>query len=266
MNIINTHKDLPIAFLGDIHDKWNVINNKIKQYQLDNLIIFQLGDFGVGFNYNDPRMPGKERTRLIELNKFLKRRKIFLYVVRGNHDNPIFFDGTHNFTNVIFMQDYDVVEVGERRIVGIGGATSVDRKPNNLIIDYRGKAWPGRRKDISWWPNEKVVYNEEKIRKLFGINIIIAHTAPDFAYPLTFDKTGVNKWIDGGDPELETELPVERALMTKIFNEIDKHNAITHFVYGHFHQTKIEKRGLVNLWLLDVDEFRELRIERDVYQ
>ena len=67
-------------------------------------IIFSCGDFGVGFGYNNPREEKKEHKKLSILNDFLNKRNIFLYVVRGNHDNPIFYDGNHNFSNIIFMQ------------------------------------------------------------------------------------------------------------------------------------------------------------------
>ena len=149
MKIIAKHIDLPVAAVGDIHGDLGFIRDKINNYQLENTIIFLAGDFGVGFRYNDPREPAKEKKRLTLFNSSLKKRNIFLYVVRGNHDNPTFFDGNHNFTNLIFMQDYDVVDVGETLYLGIGGATSVDRKPNHHFKDDRGKNHPGRKDGVN---------------------------------------------------------------------------------------------------------------------
>ena len=258
---IAKHIDMPIAVIGDVHEEWGLIKDKIKYYTLQDAILFQAGDFGVGFKYNDPREPGKERKRLLELNKFLKKRNIFLYVVRGNHDNPMFFDGNHNFTNIIFMQDYDVVEVGEHRILGIGGATSVDRKPNYKFKDYRGKDWPGRKEGIDWWPNEKIIYDEEKLNNLYGIDVVVTHTAPDFVYPLILGET-VIKWCTC-DPELKDELTAERELVAKIYKKLDEFNCIKFFFYGHFHKSHFEKNGLTTFRLLDIGEFREVRFEKE---
>lgn len=262
MNVIAKHIDLPVAVIGDIHDKFEVITNKIRQYQLSDAILFQAGDFGVGFNYNNPVIPRKENKRLKDLNNKLFKERIFLYVVRGNHDNPMFYDGKHNLTNIVFMQDYDIVEVGDFSYLGIGGATSVDRKRNNLIKDYRGKDYPGRREGVDWWPGaEKIVYDEDKLATIAGVDVVITHTCPDFAYPPTKSE-GLNKWF-ACDPELEGELIEERIVTTKIYNKLNEMNCIKFWYYGHFHQTKKEKHGVTEFCLLDVDEFREVKIFKE---
>lgn len=261
MNIIAKHDDIVIAAIGDIHEDYSLLQHKINYYHLTDACLFVCGDFGVGLGYNDIRESKKERKRLFELNKFLKKRNIFLYVVRGNHDNTVFFDGKHNFTNLIFMQDYDVVEIGEYTILGIGGATSVDRKPNHNFKDYRGKNHPGRKEGISWWPDEKVVYDEEKIKKIAGVDVIIAHTAPDFVHPFIFSET-IKKWIEC-DKELEVELIEERALMTKIYNKLDEINLIKHFIYGHFHHSNLELYNNTKFKLLDIGEFYGITFKRE---
>ncbi len=261
MNIIATYKDLPIAVIGDIHGDFRLLRDKINYYQLENICLFLAGDFGCGFGHNDPREPKKEQRRLSELNDFLKKRKIFLYVIHGNHDSPDFFDGNHNFSNLIFMQDYDIVEIGEYKILGIGGATSVDRKPNHHFKDYRGHNHPGRVEGVSWWKDEKVVYNEEKLANLAGIDVAITHTAPDFVYPPVLGGP-VWKWCDC-DPELKNELIAERALMSKIFNKLDEINMIKYFVYGHFHASHIEKINTTIFKLLDIGEIYEIKFKKE---
>jgi DNA repair exonuclease SbcCD nuclease subunit len=257
MTEIAKHIDMPIAVIGDVHGEWGLIRDKIKYYDLQDACVFQAGDFGVGFRYNDPREPRKERKRLLELNNFLKKRNIFLYVVRGNHDNPMFFDGNHNFTNIIFMQDYDVIEIGEHRILGIGGATSVDRKPSYIFKDDRGKDWPGRKEGVHWWPNEKIIYDEEKLNNLYGIDIVVTHTAPDFVYPPVIGGT-VLKWC-ACDQELKEELIAERELITKIYRKLDEINLIKFWYFGHFHQTNTQKHEMTKFCLLDIGEFREVK-------
>lgn len=262
MNIIAKHNDIPIGVIGDIHGDFGLIRDKIKYYNLEGILLFQAGDFGVGFNYNNPREPRKEKKRLQDLNVFLKKRKIFLYVVSGNHDNPLFFDGNHNFTNLIFMQNYDVVEAGEHKILGIGGATSVDRKPNHHFKDYRGHDYPGRRENINWWPGaEKIVYNEEKLATIAGVDVVITHTAPDFVYPPVLGTT-VLKWCDC-DPELKDELIAERKLVTEIYKKLDEINFITWWCFAHFHQSNYQTYNITKFKLLDIGEFTEIKFNKE---
>jgi predicted phosphodiesterase len=259
MNIINKHKEYVISFLGDIHGNFDIINQKIKRYDLNKSIIFQCGDFGVGFNYNNPRSEAKEHKRLLILNSYLKKRDIYLYVIRGNHDNPVFFDGKHNYTNIIFMQDYDIVDVDDVRVLGIGGAVSVDRMPNEYIMSTWGRgSWEGRKKDIDWWVNEGVVYDEEKIKNIFGVNIVFAHTCPDFAYPVGMDYKNLNLWFKC-DKNLKEDLIKERKTMSKIFKDLDKYNPLEYYIYGHYHQTNTENINGTKFCLLDIDELREIK-------
>jgi UDP-2,3-diacylglucosamine pyrophosphatase LpxH len=250
-------ENFAMGFMGAIHGEFNVFRNKIKYYNVENSVIFQLGDFGVGFNYGDIKSQKKENRVLIELNCFLKKRNVFLFVVRGNHDNPMFFDGNHNLPNITFMQDYDTVEVGDYKILAIGGATSVDRKENYNFKDYMGKNYPGRKEGVSWWPNEKVVYNHEKLSFITNVDIVISHTAPHFVHPPTLNND-VMKWVDC-DPDLKNELLEERNKMAEIYRKIDEINFVKFWFYAHFHQTKTEKYQLTTFYLLDIAEFRELR-------
>lgn len=268
MNIIAKHNDLPFGVFGDIHGEthtprlhWGLIRGKIAKYQLENIICFVAGDFGVGFKYNDNREPRKEKVRLLDFNQFLKKLNIFLYVVRGNHDSPNFFDGNHNFSNIIFMQDYDVVEIGEYSILGIGGATSVDRKPNHHFKDFKGENHPGRRENINWWPNEKVVYDEEKLNAIAGIDVVITHTCPDFIYPPMLGGD-VWKWCDC-DPELKNELIEERELMGRIYNKLNETSVIKEFIYGHFHQSNLQIYNNTKFKLLDIGEFHEVILKKE---
>ena len=261
MNIIAKHTIMPIYTIGEIHGDFHggfkIISDKIKLYDLNDCIIFACGDFGVGFRYNNPDEPRKEKKRLVLLNTLLKKRKIFFYVVRGNHDNPIFYDGNHNLSNLIFMQDYDIVEVGDYSILGIGGATSVDRKPNHHFKNYKGDDHPGRTDGVDWWPNEKIVYDEEKLNMIAGIDAVISHTCPDFILPSILGGN-VWKWCDC-DPELKNELIEERELVGKIYNKLNELSVIKWWVYGHFHQSKFQTYNSTRFKLLDIEEFHELK-------
>jgi hypothetical protein len=154
------------------------------------------------------------------------------------------------------MQDYDIVEIGGHSVLGIGGAVSVDRKPNHHFKDYRGRNHPGRKEGINWWPNEKVVYDEEKLNAIAGIDVVIAHICPDFIYPPVLGGT-VWKWCDC-DPELKNELIEERELMGKIYNKLSELSVIKQFVYAHFHASNIQIYNNTMFKLIDIGEFHEV--------
>jgi Icc-related predicted phosphoesterase len=262
MDVIAKHEDFIVGVIGDIHGDFDLLKDRVKNYELSNTILFQVGDFGVGFRYNDPREPKKENKRLKDLNDFLKKRNIFLYVIRGNHDNPMFFDGNHNLANLIFMKDYDVVEVGRFTYIGIGGATSVDRKSNHHFKSYRGNNHPGRREGIDWWGvGEKVSYNEDKLEKIAGIDVVLTHTCPDFIFPPILGGP-VWKWCDC-DSTLKDELIEERAIMSKIYNKLNELSVIKLWAYGHFHGSNFETYGNTKFKLLDVGEFLEINLRRN---
>lgn len=252
MNIISVHPKQAVFAVGDLHGDFGLFRDKIKDYQLNTAIGFICGDFGCGFNHNDPREPLKENRRLSELNTFLKKRNIFIYVVRGNHDNPSFFDGTHNFSNLIFAQDYSVVKVGAHSYVAWGGAVSLDRSPNPLF------SWHGRREGIDYWAAERFNYDEEKINKLSDIDVIIAHTRPDFAYPPVENKV-LYKWTNY-DATLRNDLIEEGQNITKAFNKISEKNNILRYYFGHWHHSNLETINGTTFKLLDCSEFCDINL------
>jgi hypothetical protein len=259
--MIYKHDDLIVAANGDIHGEFDILKNNIKKHDIKNACVFLCGDFGVGFRYNNPVNEKKEKRRLQEFNLFLKKRNIFLYVIRGNHDNPALFDGNHNFTNIIFMQDYDIVEVGEFTYLGIGGATTVDRKPNHNFKDLMGRNYPGRTENVDWWPgDEKIVYDEGRLNNIAGVDVVLTHTCPDFVYPPVLGGT-VYKWCEC-DPDLKNELIAERELVTKIYNKLNELNVIKAWFYAHFHQTHWQIHNNTKFQLLDIGEFHEIDLRK----
>ena len=113
-----------MIFVGDLHGNWGHLKWAIKQKQLKDENIIQVGDFGVGFSSYEHDM-----EKLQQLNDFLKEKNITLYVWRGNHDNPYFFDGTVNMTNLKLLPDYTLTIIEGKGVLGVGGATSIDRRP-----------------------------------------------------------------------------------------------------------------------------------------
>lgn len=222
-----------IMYLGDLHGNFNVINQYIKLYNLKDAYILQVGDFGVGF-----KTLIKEQRSLEPLNDVLMKRNITLYAIRGNHDYKPYFDNDpFGFTNIKLVKDYTVLNLGEDNILCIGGAVSVDRKmrytqyQRNSIFDVKTGA-------ETWWEDEVFHFDNEKLKYLRDINIVVTHTTPDYCIPDNSNGFGdfVNSYIKN-DPDLRLDLMAERRDMTLAFQTLKENNDIRLHLYGHFHRS-----------------------------
>lgn len=221
----------PVIFLGDIHGNYNNIVEYILRRNISDVIIYQVGDFGIGFNKQE-----NEINRLNDLNKFLLERNIHLFAIRGNHDDPDYFNGMieTNFTNVKLLPDYSVITVNGKNILGIGGGISIDRSYRKQVDRQQIKYGSTRR---SYWRDEVVVYDENKLVDLPKIDILVTHTTVDFCQPINDGVywPPIVKQFMIDDPNLGRDLMLERGVMTNIYNKIKEKNEITHHFYGHFH-------------------------------
>jgi len=216
-----TYKHL--LFCGDIHDKYDIIPNFIRDQELDTCAVFQAGDFGIGFE------PDKtEQKRLGWLNKRMAHSNSDLFVIRGNHDNPKYFDGNTVLSNVNLLKDYTVININGWNVLGVGGATSVDRTD-------RGSWWHPSKKPNGlndYWKDEVFVLDEDILNELRDIDIVVTHSAPNFCIPLT--KGNIKKWL-AQDEELDTDVAIERYHVTQMYGILNKNNRISEWYYGHFH-------------------------------
>jgi hypothetical protein len=240
-----------IVLLGDVHNYSKIIRyaGAIKLSDCD---LIQAGDFGVGF--------GNDENRLNTLNQFLVEHNIFLHVIRGNHDDPAYFKGEHRdvYSNIDFIPDYTIKQIQNKNILFIGGATSVDRKANPKVPDLTSKTgyYMGRIAGIDYWEDEALVFNEEFIRGVSGVDTIITHTAPTFVFPQS--SLGAKVWMEF-DPTLEEELHRERSILSDVYFILKQNNEIRDWYYGHFHNVNVEEYEKTKFRLLDILEFYEIR-------
>ena len=80
-----------VVVSGDIHGDFNLLVNKIcVQYQMQNTLVIVAGDCGFGFDkrgYYD-NMVKRNAKRMNDANNWI----VF---IRGNHDNPAYFEVRH---------------------------------------------------------------------------------------------------------------------------------------------------------------------------
>lgn len=211
------HKDT-VLVLGDIHGRWYHIKEIFADNTVLNAAIFQIGDFGLGF-----RPMAEELAYLAGVNEELAHRNIHLFIMRGNHDNPAYFRGdVLRLSHIRLLADYAVVEINRKRILCVGGAISVDRLVRQQNNNF-------------YWPDEEFYFCKETTAALKDIDIVLTHSAPEFAYPVGYGPRVEPFLVQ--DKSLANDLLNERIEVSKLYNQLKaNHNKITHWYYGHFHQ------------------------------
>lgn len=210
-----------LIFVGDIHgDLRELVWNLTIRRKITEADIIVAGDFGVGFSGKDREMD----YLYSRVNKRLEKYDLVIYVVRGNHDNPSFFDGNHNFyPRLVFLEDYKPIELCEKIILPIGGGISIDqeiRKQKNLEYERFGS------KKRLYWSNEDVRrVNIKELPK--RVDIIVTHESP-----ISFEPIIVKQ-----DLGIETSL-WNRILDSRRYLDTIKDNVnFKYWIHGHYHKS-----------------------------
>jgi len=212
---METVKTNLLLVLGDTHGEWSTLFNYLERINCSDAVICHVGDVGIGFR----GIKKLEVGSLQVINDMLAERNIVMYAIRGNHDDPAYFDGSHNLSNLKLLPDYTLMNINGEHFLFVGGAVSIDRKSRTI--------------HKSWWPNEVLVLDESKVEQC---DVLITHTAPSWIGPT--DKTGIKHYSDI-DESLWSECVEERATIDKLINltKPKKHYC------GHFHESALAKNN-----------------------
>lgn len=230
-----------ILLIGDVHGNFRELTYQLSERKIHDMNLIQVGDFGVGF-----KKLQHEQNELQILNSFLQAHNNVLFVIRGNHDDPAYFTGRSAFSNIYYIEDYSIVEIGGKNILCIGGAISVDRLARTIGVNY--------------WPNEKFVLDEGKLAKALAsinqLDIVVTHTAPKEFWPIELDY--IVKYFATRDHSLLEELESERSDISALLKLILNHGfSPTDWYYGHFH-TSVSGHALgLQYHALGIMEFTE---------
>lgn len=244
-----------MIFVGDTHGI-RPIFNIIEYNSIRGSNLIHVGDFGLGFQDII-----RDVKNLLTLDEMLLETNNILYVIRGNHDCPIFWDKSKGlnlpkFKNLRLIEDYSVINIENKNILFIGGAISIDRQLRKEDFPYP-----------SWWEDEVFNFNEKllenNIKNKTNIDIVVTHTAPMFVFPKDFDAKIVKEFakienLHGRD--LIKELKEEREILNNIYNIItSKFNyKPKHWVYGHFHQDEVEVYKDTEFTCLGINKIKEI--------
>ena len=241
-----------LLYLGDLHGNFNIINQYVTRFDIRDAYIIQVGDFGVGF-----KTLVKEKRQLDDINTALIKRNVIVYAIRGNHDQPSYFENDpFGLSNIKLVKDYTVLNLVGKNILCIGGAISIDRTVRYTKRQLEGDYTTNIGVD-SWWKDEEFNYDDSKLVDLRDINIVVTHTAPDYCWPDNSNGFApiVNDFASM-DKTLKTELLDERRRMTLAFQTVKMYNDIEYAYNGHFHAnhvteiygTKHRVLGVGELW------------------
>lgn len=239
-----------VCVCGDIHGEFPTLVYNLKRLGIEGSVVIIAGDCGIGFE--------KENYYVQLYNKLLKsleKSNNMLILVRGNHDDPAYFDGKRiDFERMKCVPDYSVIKAAGKTVLCVGGAISVDRS-------YRKEAMridKVKRKDVKqlYWEDEPVLFDEIALEEACKetIDIVVTHTSPSFCYPTT--KHGIGNYLLK-DENLESELSQERALMDKLFERISTKNpCLQSWYYAHFHDSHTEFINNIKFCLLGINEIK----------
>ena len=260
MNLIIENKQYDsLWFLGDTHGENMAIAPHLLRGKADReekKAIVHVGDFGVGFC---PTLDG-EFDQLETLDVRLRSYNITLFVVRGNHDNPYFWNtketliqdcmNDNMIENIIFVPDHTLltIELKDRKepvkIYCNGGAVSVDRINRTANRSY-------------WWDEHFSIPSAKELAEIPNdLDVVVTHTRPTGVWPI--DKNNIQYWLLR-DMSLDRDLEVEGMNMKTMFDSIKEDNKKFIHYYGHFHKSNTEFIGDVKHQALDIKELVEFR-------
>lgn len=217
-------------FVGDLHGKIKEFTYEIERRDIKNNSIIQVGDFGLGFN-----SLGIDMQNLDILNQICIERDLTLYIIRGNHDDPTFWyqHDMSKLTNIIFVKDYSIIEIENKRIFFAGGGISIDRA-------YRA------RQRMPHFEGEEFALDERRLEMITQtekrIDIVVTHNAPIFFNPqvnshIVEEHAEYERMYLGTD--LKKALVKERMDIERMHDILLEKFDVKYWIYGHFHKSVI---------------------------
>lgn len=212
-----------MIFIGDIHGSFKKFFDILVKTEYQNETFIQVGDFGLGF-----RPIENEISLLNPINDWLRDNNNFLYAIRGNHDNPEYFENSpFELSNIKLLKDFSIIRVENKNILTLGGAISIDRLT--------------RKEGISYWKGEEIPYIIPDIKDLvpdgIKIDVVCTHNCPSFVWPTEYNDI-VRHFIKL-DKTLDQDLTNERRRLDLLYTKVCEYNGYEPklWVYGHMHKT-----------------------------
>jgi hypothetical protein len=246
-----------IVVSGDIHgDFTQLVYKCCVQYSMTDTLIIVAGDCGFGFEKPDyyDNIYKRCRERLSKSNNWL-------LFVRGNHDNPAYFNlAPIKHQRWMTLPDYSVVKACSHTVLCVGGATSIDRtyRMNSKYFHFQKPSEPFV--PNVYWLDERAIFDQAKLDAVSGVcavDTVITHTSPSFCELCSRQSL---QSFAVRDEDLMDVVKRERNVMDGIFAYLlSKNHPLRYWYYGHFHQSWHRVIEGVQYNMLDCMELREIR-------
>lgn len=237
-----------MIILGDIHGTFQYLIELLEMFDFENESIISVGDFGLGFN--DYYF---ECGQLTGLNKELCNRGLTLYVIRGNHDHPSYWSGSNQsddpgFSNIILVADYTTLTIEGKKVLFIGGGTSIDRSM--------------RTEGMNYWKDEVIIRDDEYIKSLpeNSIDVVITHCPIAKMFWHVCGTDMVNSYAFR-DRNLWSDIDKEQSILEEynsILKETQK-DSLKMWFSGHLHISSTVYIDNIKYVVLNINEFYEVR-------
>ena len=209
-----------------------------------NGVILHVGDEGAGFYHHL-----KDRHDLKKLYSYLKEINSYMIICHGNHSNPAFFHENHWANSefgdrIYFAPDYSTFNINNKSIQVIGGGISIDRCERIL--------------NRSWWVNEEVNFQPERIEK---VDILISHIPPTNAGLSKADCNDMVRHFHAIEAAQGRDLLRELEYEQRQVQELSDLSGCKSHYFGHMHTYYYNKDSKNNRLYrgLAINEFCEVK-------
>ena len=232
-----------IIAIGDVHGEFSKMQKgmvDIMESAGEPVNFVQVGDFGLGFE-----KPQRDHARLTTINHFLKEKNSHLWVIRGNHDNPAFWQQGcgYEFSNIHFVPDDEIRVIEGKTCYFAGGAVSVDRSRRTQGIDY----WAGE------------ICNG---RNLLGfkerIDILFTHDVYHPVSPFNTTSDTLKYWCERDENLMADTIKSQHEMMF-LYHHVYDSNPNFSWYHGHYHESHLTVNGGQKTHSLGILEFKEVR-------
>ena len=206
--------------VGDIHGEFTKLAHDITYvHKLTDSVVIVAGDSGF-WHYK----PGYYKRIWDRIKKRLERNNNMILCVRGNHDNPWYYDPANweGYDRWKAVKDYEILNFLGQKILCIGGATSIDQKERKEW-NAKKERWGSSRK--VWWITERP--EQVPMSHLPNkIDIIISHEAPMPIGPVVYRD-------DNMDLDIYRNICSDRDYLAEVLKELKPR----YWYFGHYHKS-----------------------------
>jgi predicted phosphodiesterase len=239
-NLLKIKRRPMIVAIGDIHGKITSMSEQIQKLNLENGTHFvHVGDFGLGFD-----SPIKEYKKLKGLDFILSMKGQKLWVIRGNHDNPMYWEDKNSFefSSIKFVPDNTFMELDGKMCFFAGGAISIDRT--------------NRQKGATYWPGETYEW-KQPTEVPERVDYIFTHDVYHQCSPFNIDSAFTERWI-ALDPNLRNDMVESQAQLKSLYDFFMSINDDFSWYHGHYHESHFTANGKQKTYGLSIMEFKQV--------